>query len=466
MTTTSSIPSSKHEDFSMKMSTQHLRIAVIGNVDAGKSTLIGTLKSGLLDDGRGQARILVMKHQHEIDSGRTSTITTHTIGYKEDGTPVQSVSTLRHSNTSNVSKIQLRNDNEIAAESHTVVSLVDLAGHEKYLKTTISGISSKMVDYALVLVNASHGPNHMTRHHISLAVSFGIPIVILLTKIDNCPQHALKTSKEEIANIIRSSVVQKRPYLIKSASDVKIVEDKMHALVPILAISSVTGEGIDLVHALLGALPKRRRHSGKIGRNLEILVDDTFNITGVGTIISGFVNAGKVRVGDIVFLGPLNNGSYIKTTIKSAQISGINVSTIVSGNVVGLALTLSKDQRKMLRKGMVVLDTPSPGTTLFEAEMMMIKGAGVDGTTIKTGYETMAHILHLKQHVRVEKIELLDATNAVDDVAVVRPGSRAKITFRFLKRQEFIRKGMRILFRDGHIRGVGMITATMEENDD
>merc|ERR1712137_1357467 len=104
----------------------------------------------------------------------------------------------------------------------------------------------------------------------------------------------------------------------------------------------------DLVHALLGALPKRRRHSGKIGRNLEILVDDTFNITGVGTIISGFVNAGKVRVGDIVFLGPLNNGSYIKTTIKSAQISGINVSTIVSGNVVGLALTLSKDQRKML----------------------------------------------------------------------------------------------------------------------
>jgi elongation factor 1-alpha len=99
----------------------------------------------------------------------------------------------------------------------------------------------------------------------------------------------------------------------------------------------------------------------------------------------------------------------------------------------------------------------------------MIKGSGVDGTTVKVGYETMAHILHLKQHVMVENIELLDdasmgncSLDAGGEV-VVRPGNRAKITFRFLKRQEFIRPGMRMLFRDGHVRGVGIITRTRNE---
>lgn len=436
----------------------------------GKSTLIGTLKSGMLDNGRGQARLMIAKHQHEIKSGRTSSVTTHMIGYKENGKPVKPIVSGKQStavsSTATVPKIQLRSDKEIAAEANNVVSLVDLAGHEKYLKTTISGISSKMVDYALVLVNANHGPNHMTRHHIGLAVSFGIPIVIVLTKIDNCPQHVLKSSKEETANIIRSSAVQKKPWPIRNVNDVNIVTDKLHAIVPILEVSSVNGEGIEVIHTLLSTLPKRRRHQSKMGRSLEILIDGTMNVTGVGTIVSGFVNAGKVYTNETVWVGPLNDGSYMKTAIKSAQISGVPVTKVVSGNIVGLALALSRDQKRLLRTGMVILDAPSPATRIFQAEMIMIKGSGVDGTTIKEGYETMVHILHLKQHVRVENIELLDSTNSADDVVVVRPGNRAKITFRFLKRQEFIRNGMRILFRDGHVRGVGIITATLKEKDD
>ena len=88
--TTTSTSSNAEENFSIKMSLKHLRIAVIGNVDAGKSTLIGTLKTGILDNGRGQSRVLVTKHQHEIDSGRTSTVTMHMVGYNVDGEPVKS----------------------------------------------------------------------------------------------------------------------------------------------------------------------------------------------------------------------------------------------------------------------------------------------------------------------------------------------------------------------------------------
>jgi len=194
-----------------------------------------------------------------------------------------------------------------------------------------------------------------------------------------------------------------------------------------------------------------------------------YNITGVGLVVGGFVNAGKAGVGDTVFVGPLNDGSYLKTAIKSAQISRTSVKSVISGNVAGLSLALSKDQRKMIRKGMAVLETPIPATRTFEAEMVVIKGSGVDGTTIKVGYNTMAHILHIKQNVKVEKIELIDDSQTMldsEDEIVVRPGNRAKITFRFMKRKEFIRPGMRMLFRDGHVRGVGVISATVEERED
>jgi len=506
---TSSSPSveAAEDDFSVKMAVKHIRVAVIGNVDAGKSTLIGTLKSGILDNGRGQSRLLITKHKHEIDTGRTSTMTTHLIGYDEDGSVIQ---TLTNPNLAATARVQLKSDADIAAEADNLVSLVDLAGHEKYLKTTIHGISSGMIDYALVLVNANHGPNHMTRHHISLAVAFGIPIIVVLTKTDSCPSHSLKSTKDEIANIVRSSGVQKRPYQIKKMADATTVMEKMHALVPIVSISSVSGDGLDLLHSLLSVLPKRRRHQNKIGRNFEFLIDGVYNITGVGLVVGGFVNAGKAGVGDTVFVGPLNDGSYLKTAIKSAQISRTSVKSVISGNVLccffllplspklsadklslqycvfalniicshfiiltgnvaGLSLALSKDQRKMIRKGMAVLETPIPATRTFEAEMVVIKGSGVDGTTIKVGYNTMAHILHIKQNVKVEKIELIDDSQTMldsEDEIVVRPGNRAKITFRFMKRKEFIRPGMRMLFRDGHVRGVGVISATVEEKED
>ena len=265
--------------------------------------MIGTLKSGTLDNGRGQSRLLIAKHRHEIDTGRTSTMSTHLIGYDEDGRIVQSLIVPNSTNA----RVQLKSDADMAVEAASLVSLVDLAGHEKYLKTTIHGISSGMIDYALVLVNANHGPNHMTRHHISLAVAFGIPMIVVLTKTDSCPKHAFKRTKEELANIVRSPGVQKRPYQIKSKADATVVMDKMHALVPIVSISSVSGDGLDLLHTLLRVLPKRRRHQNKVGRSFEFLIDGIYNITGVGTVVGGFVNAGKARVGDTAWVGPLND---------------------------------------------------------------------------------------------------------------------------------------------------------------
>ena len=89
------------------------RIGILGNVDSGKSTIISLLSNDILDNGRGSARKKILKHDHEQDSGRTSCITHKYTKY----------------------------------DDNTTLSFVDLAGHEKYLKTTILGLSSSIPDF-------------------------------------------------------------------------------------------------------------------------------------------------------------------------------------------------------------------------------------------------------------------------------------------------------------------------------
>ena len=110
------------------LSARNIRVAVVGNVDAGKSTMIGTLTSSLLDDGRGSSRTSIMKHRHEIESGRTSTASTHLMGFRSSGQAIAGKDSVRAN--------RRKTEDEIARESYRVVTLMDLAGHEKYLKTT------------------------------------------------------------------------------------------------------------------------------------------------------------------------------------------------------------------------------------------------------------------------------------------------------------------------------------------
>jgi hypothetical protein len=110
------------------LSSRNIRVAVVGNVDAGKSTMIGTLTSSLLDDGRGSSRTSIMKHRHEIESGRTSTASTHLMGFRSTGEAIAGRDAIRTN--------RRKSEDEVAKESYRVITLMDLAGHEKYLKTT------------------------------------------------------------------------------------------------------------------------------------------------------------------------------------------------------------------------------------------------------------------------------------------------------------------------------------------
>ncbi len=93
------------------MTENHLRVAVVGNVDAGKSTLIGSLVTSILDDGRGAARSRIVKHKHELLTGRTSSIETYLLALDGNAEAMTGLA-----------------ENEAALKADRLVSLMDLAG--------------------------------------------------------------------------------------------------------------------------------------------------------------------------------------------------------------------------------------------------------------------------------------------------------------------------------------------------
>jgi len=109
----------------VRIETNHVPIfsqPALGNVDSGKSTLIGVLSNGILDDGRGGARSHILKHRHEQENGRTSTVTVEIIGYKGDE---QIIPTSRN---------HAQRWRETMEKADHSVTLIDLCGHEKVVR--------------------------------------------------------------------------------------------------------------------------------------------------------------------------------------------------------------------------------------------------------------------------------------------------------------------------------------------
>lgn len=117
------------------------RIAVVGNVDAGKSTLLGVLIYGELDDGRGHARFKMFRFKHERESGRSSSVNSIILGFDSKGNAV---------NKPDHGSLDWA---KICEKSTKVITFIDLAGHERYLKTTIFGMTGHMPDFTMLVVN-------------------------------------------------------------------------------------------------------------------------------------------------------------------------------------------------------------------------------------------------------------------------------------------------------------------------
>ncbi|KAF8926436.1 hypothetical protein BGZ58_011182 [Dissophora ornata] len=409
-----------------------LRVAVVGNV----STLLGVLTKGVLDDGRGKARVNLFRHKHEIDSGRTSSVGMEILGFDAKSQPVPTVSHGRNAPW-----------DEICGKAAKVLSFIDLAGHERYLKTTVFGMTGCAPDFVMLMIGSNAGIVGMTKEHLGLSLALGVPVLVVITKIDMCPPNVLENTVKQLTKILKSAGCRKIPMFVKSHEDVVVTAGNFvsERICPIFQVSNVTGEGLDLLKNFLNILPISQKYNKD--EPVEYQITDTFSVPFVGTVVSGVVMNGIVHAGDQLYLGPDGNGAFQMVTVKSIQRKRLNVPLACAGQSASFGL--KKIRRSTIRKGMVMLDketTPPPrGCREFEAEILVL----YHSTTIGHKYQAMLHCGAVRQTARVLAMDKPDQ--------ILRTGDRATVRFQFLQ-PAYLKIGARLIFREGRTKGIGKVS--------
>ena len=430
-----------------------IRVACTGSVDAGKSTLLGVLLTGKHDDGRGSARLNVFNFQHEVKTGRTSSVAQHILGFDENGNTITIDDDSGHKKTWP----------EIVSISKKIVTFFDLCGHEKYLKTTITGLTANSPDLTFVLIGGNMNLSKMTKEHIFLCLSLHIPFVIIITKIDMCKdrKNVIDETVRDIKTLLKGSGIRRIPYDIHNIEDVILCSKNIHNLttVPIFYVSSVTGEGIPHLRQFLN-LHSKKPVKDVSEYKVEYHIDNTFHVAGIGIVLGGQLIKGKIRVGDKLLLGPINN-EYTTVQIRSIHCKKVNIQEVDSGRYV--CLGIKKPDDLMIRKGNVLVSQFDRAIQVseFEAEIVVLK---THSTTIKLGYQPVIHACSIRQTAQIMEITKKQcARGQIGDDNILRNGDRATIKFKFCYKPEFIRKGYRILMAEGKVKLIGKITNVIEQ---
>lgn len=415
-----------------------VRVAVVGNVDAGKSTLLGVLTHGELDNGRGFARQKLFRHKHEMESGRTSSVGNDILGFDQEGQVVNKPDS--HGGSLDWTKICER--------SSKVITFIDLAGHEKYLKTTVFGMTGHLPDFCMLMVGSNAGIVGMTKEHLGLALALNVPVFVVVTKIDMCPANILQETLKLLQRLLKSPGCRKIPVLVQNKDDVIVTASNFSSerMCPIFQISNVTGENMDLLKMFLNLLSPRTSY--KDDEPPEFQIDDTYSVPGVGTVVSGTTLRGLIRLNDTLLLGPDPLGVFIPIAVKSIHRKRMPVKEVRGGQTA--SFSLKKIKRSSIRKGMVMVSPRlNPQACWeFEAEILVLHHP----TTISPRYQAMVHCGSIRQ----------TATIIGMNKECLRTGDKAAVHFRFIKTPEYLHSDQRLVFREGRTKAVGSITKLLQ----
>ncbi|XP_061567808.1 GTP-binding protein 1 isoform X2 [Cololabis saira] len=418
-----------------------VRVAVVGNVDAGKSTLLGVLTHGELDNGRGFARQKLFRHKHEMESGRTSSVGNDILGFDQEGQVVNKPDS--HGGSLDWTKI--------CEKSSKVITFIDLAGHEKYLKTTVFGMTGHLPDFCMLMVGSNAGIVGMTKEHLGLALALNVPVFVVVTKIDMCPANILQETLKLLQRLLKSPGCRKIPVLVQNKDDVIVAASNFSSerMCPIFQISNVTGENMDLLKMFLNLLSSRTSY--RDDQPAEFQIDDTYSVPGVGTVVSGTTLRGLIRLNDTMLLGPDPLGSFIPIAVKSIHRKRMPVKEVRGGQTASFAL--KKIKRSSIRKGMVMVSPKlNPQATWeFEAEILVLHHP----TTISPRYQAMVHCGSIRQ----------TATILSMNRDCLRTGDKASVHFRFIKTPEYLHCEQRLVFREGRTKAVGTITKLLQSTN-
>ena len=186
------------------------------------------------------------------------------------------------------------------------------------MKTTMFGLVGLMPDYSMIVVGANMGVSKMTREHLGISLALGVPLFVVITKIDLAPEEKYIETLNTLTKILQSPQAGKNPVTIArgeagAKTDVsfyaKAMPDKV--VCPIFSVSNVTGEVIPQLKSFLAILKSRVRSSGQFGQKtdpVEFLIDGFYQVRGVGIVVAGTLLAVTVVPGATLLLGPNKQG--------------------------------------------------------------------------------------------------------------------------------------------------------------
>jgi GTPase len=428
-----------------------IKIGVVGNVDSGKSTLVGVLSKGLSDDGRGSARLKVFNYPHEVSNGRTSSVAQEIMGFTKSGEQVFPSRFVQNKN---------KYWAEVVNNSDKIVSLIDLCGHEKYLKTTIYGLVGCLPDYVMIVVGSNMGLSKMTKEHLGIVLALEIPFFIVMTKTDMVAEETLKGTIKTLSKLLSCSAVNKKSMVIDynnpNEIDVAVNALASNSVCPIFKVSNVTQYGLKELREFTFKMNKREniKEIGKQTDPVEFDIHDKFVVNGVGIVVSGILKSGTVTVGQNLFLGPDKQDKYIMVQVKSLHFSRVPVDKAVAGQFCCMSLkNLKKKEelkRQNIRKGMVMLEASNLPKSVkeFEAEIAVLHHS----STIKENYEAVMHCGVIRQSVKIVSM----------NKGILRTGDKALLRFQFKYNNEFLKSGLTFLLREGRTKILGQITRVFD----
>lgn len=399
-----------------------LKMGILGSVDSGKSTFVGVLKTNKHDDGRGLLRKYVMKHNHELQSGRTSCISYNNIMVKDK-----------------------------------LFNFVDLAGHESYLKTTIYGLNALHLNHVIIIIGANMGINKITEEHYNLASVLKLSVTFVINKIDLCPENVLNNTLKDLGKLTKNKI-----NLVKNYTDTSYVKKDNY---DVFFISNKTGLGLDNIRNYLYNLHSNfvnnlnikaieNRENNKEEDNIYI-IQETYNVKGIGIVFYGYQKSGCIKKNDVLKIGPFGNQFYNISIRNIRNVIEKDVDILKSGELGCLAIKqLNKDfhfKRENIKKGLYITSNPFCCFE-FVAKIYILHHP----TTIKENYQSTIHCGSVIQAAKITEI-LNIKRNVECDKKLLRTGDQAKVKFKFLFKPEFIENETMFIFRENNAKGVGKI---------
>jgi selenocysteine-specific elongation factor len=270
------------------------------------------------------------------------------------------------------------------------IGFVDVPGHERFVKNMLAGAGG--IDLVMLIVAADEGVMPQTREHFEICRLLGIERgIVVLTKSDLVDAETLELAQMDVADLVADSFLENAP---------------------VIAVSSVTGSGIEELKAQLAAsaadIPERTKD-----RVAVMPIDRSFTVKGFGAVVTGTLASGEIREGAELSLLPERR----RVRVRGVQTHGRSVASAAAGQRT--AVNLAGIDYSELSRGMILAepDVLQP-TQIFDAEVEML------GDALRP--------LRSRQRVRVHigTAEVLSRVFVIDDAGEIAAGERGFVQFR------------------------------------